>query len=291
MPPQSKAAPDFIPDNSPDFIPDSPTPTPDASISAPHGIKDWLNSAENDVRYGGDATLPGKILKSLGAKGLNRGVSEGAANTPFITGPILGPIHTAKGVSNIPQHPLAGSLQAAGGLLETAGPFLGMGAPEASEAPQIAKGIIGDIAEGGNTLRNATARMTRYPASAAQSEIGRAGAIKIPPGIRKYVPDMIVPKGEIGTITHPGPFSKIPMRVPKGIPMAGTPEAEQAASGSIMPRPLRPTVGTPEEWQVYEDQMGRLKSEASDAGTYSAARGKVGKKLNYQERIGKRIID
>jgi hypothetical protein len=51
--------------------------------------------------------------------------------------------------------------------------------------------------------------------------------------------------------------------------------------------PLRPTVGTPEEWAAYDQRMGNLKAEASDAGTYSAARGKAGKKLNYQQRIGK----
>ncbi len=51
--------------------------------------------------------------------------------------------------------------------------------------------------------------------------------------------------------------------------------------------PLRPTVGTPEEWATYEQRMKNLKAEASDAGTYSAARGKTGKTLNYQQRIGK----
>ncbi len=54
-------------------------------------------------------------------------------------------------------------------------------------------------------------------------------------------------------------------------------------------RPLRPTVGTPEDWQTYDQQMGNLKQEASAAGTYSAARGKVGKKTTYQQRIGNRL--
>ena len=70
------------------------------------------------------------------------------------------------------------------------------------------------------------------------------------------------------------------------VPYAGEEELspEEKALAAI-PRPLRPSVGTPEQWQTYEDQMARLKREASDAGTYSAARGKVNRKLNYQQRI------
>lgn len=49
--------------------------------------------------------------------------------------------------------------------------------------------------------------------------------------------------------------------------------------------PLRPIVfSSPEEAAAYDAQMSRLKSEAHDTGMYSAARGKVGKKVNYQER-------
>lgn len=50
--------------------------------------------------------------------------------------------------------------------------------------------------------------------------------------------------------------------------------------------PLRPVVGTPEDWQTYENRMNILTPEARSQGMYSAARGKVGRIPDYQERTG-----
>jgi hypothetical protein len=66
---------------------------------------------------------------------------------------------------------------------------------------------------------------------------------------------------------------------------------EQQRQAQQFPRPLRPLVGTPEDWQRYENQMGILEQEASSAGTYHAARGSVKRKLNLQERQGKDILE
>lgn len=52
---------------------------------------------------------------------------------------------------------------------------------------------------------------------------------------------------------------------------------------------LRPIIGTPEEWQAYENRLNVLKPEAKAAGLYSAARGKAETIPDYQERIGERI--
>lgn len=270
----------------------SPMPTPDAQISAaPKGVLPWLNSAENDLRYGTKNTGLGEVLSFLGAKGINRGVSEGAANSA-ITGPVRGPIEVAQGVASMGQHPLKGALAAAGGLLDTAGPFLGMGAPEVAEGASAIPGAVKSVAKGTAELatdsNNILARMLRYPASARQSQLGRPGTIKniLPSFLQKYtIPESVIPKGDIGTVTNPGPYAEIPIKVPKAT------QAFDPVSGEISPdaAPLRPTVGSPEDFQVYDQRMKNLKAEASDAGTYSAARGKVGKKLNYQQRIVKKI--
>lgn len=72
----------------------------------------------------------------------------------------------------------------------------------------------------------------------------------------------------------------------------GAQDAGRSASNSssLFPQPLRPLVGTPEDWATYEQQMGILRPEASDAGVYHAARGASSKKLNLQERLGKKIL-
>ena len=51
--------------------------------------------------------------------------------------------------------------------------------------------------------------------------------------------------------------------------------------------PLRPLIGSPSDWQAYDQQMGILEPEARTAGMYSAARGGSGRKLNLQQRIAK----
>jgi len=154
---------------------------------------------------------------------------------------------------------------------------------------------------------NAIASRLRYPATARQSQIGRPGTVKnvLPAFLQKWsIPEGLIPKGTPGSPTNPGPFVEIPWKSKPPVdnslvyrdatrlnePFAGEdiPDVpEQGGLQNDMPRPLRPTIGTPEEWQRYQDQMARLKAEASDAGMYSAARGKAGKKLNYQQRIEK----
>lgn len=62
-----------------------------------------------------------------------------------------------------------------------------------------------------------------------------------------------------------------------------------SASSSDFPKPLRPLVGTPDEVRAYEQQMKILGAEASDAGTYHAARGSANKKVNLQQRMGNKF--
>jgi len=72
---------------------------------------------------------------------------------------------------------------------------------------------------------------------------------------------------------------------------AGIPPTDPYAPPSTvaMSKPLRPLVGTPEDWQTYDQQMSILRPEASDAGVYHAARGSATRNVNLQQRIGNRI--
>jgi len=272
--------------------PPTPINEPTASISAaPTGAKAWLNSAENDIRYGGQQTMLGKILHAVGAPGINRGVSEDVANQ--VAGPLIGPIQAAQGVSNMGKHPVSGALQAGAGVLNALSPALAFSGPQAAEAASSIPGKVAEAGEGLQDANNFFARLLRNPATPAQSQAGQAGNVKniLPPFLQKYtIPEGIIPKGDLGTATNPGPYAKIPVRVPKGIPMPGEEAAAAEDAARTFPKPLRPLVGSPEDWQVYEGQMARLKQEASDAGTYSAARGKVGKKLDYQQRVNKKFF-
>jgi hypothetical protein len=134
---------------------------------------------------------------------------------------------------------------------------------------------------------------------------GGALGYKLGPGLA----DMVLPRNPDVV----GPFNKIPKRMPSvsesggfsverpqpqaGIPRAAsTPGQELAARQAAIPRapveqpiPLRPLIGSEADWRAYEQKMGILRPEASDAGTYHAARGSVKSKANLQERIGKKI--
>jgi hypothetical protein len=109
-----------------DFQPPA-APREQNSISAkPSGAAQWLRDLEGDVRYGGTTTLPGRILKKMGAQGLNVG-SQGNADTVLQSTP-LGPIHVAQGIAE--KRPL----HAAKGVLETAElPLEFVGGPVAHE--------------------------------------------------------------------------------------------------------------------------------------------------------------
>lgn len=125
---------------------------PQATIGAqPGGVQGWLKNLEGDVKYGGTATLFGKILHHIGAQGTEFGAGKDSGG--YLASPVLGPIHAAQGVAATPEHPIAGPVKALGGVLETAtlpAAFIAPGAAEVgaeataqvgSKAAQIAKAI------------------------------------------------------------------------------------------------------------------------------------------------------
>lgn len=84
-------------------------------------------------------------------------------------------------------------------------------------------GAIGAV--GGGLLGGGLAGgLERNPATPLESERGLPGRIKsLPFGVQRFIPDWAVPKGEEGSPTNPGWYSKIPARIPRGrIPSAGT---------------------------------------------------------------------
>lgn len=107
----------------------------DANISAsPTGAGAWLNNLESDFRYGTDRTMPGRMLKAMGAQGINVGSQAGAADSTLAT-PVLGPIHAAQGIAETPDHPIRGPLKTLGGALET------MTLPASFVAPEANMGL------------------------------------------------------------------------------------------------------------------------------------------------------
>ncbi len=91
------------------------------------------------------------------------------------------------------------------------------------------------------------------------------------------------------------------LMLPEGNP-AAAPEGEvlppERSLSQLGPKrgrfgpPLRPNVfASPEEAQIYDSQIARLGAEAKDTGLYSAARGKVGRTPDYQERAGRALRD
>lgn len=225
--------------------PQKPAPAPgeQATISAqPKGVLPWLNNLEQDVRYGGQSTGLGKFLHAIGMQGINRGVS---GDDPAIATPITGPIHAAQGAAMIPSHPIQGALRAGSGLLETATLPTAFVAPEGANVAATAAG------EGTTEAGNLLARLLRRPATAAQSQSGYGGSLNLPRALRAIVPEQLVPKGEVGTLTNPGPFMKLPMKV-----------AEEPKIGATMPLVVRPAT----DLQAVQQAEQGFETAAKPAG-------------------------
>jgi hypothetical protein len=144
-----------------DFQPPAAPREQDSISAKPTGAGQWLRDLEADVRYGGTTTLPGRILKKMGAQGLNVG-SQGNADTVLQSTP-LGPIHAAQGFAE--KRPL----QVAKGLLETAelplefvgGPTAGAVADAIPVAGQIAKQTVKQGARAIAEAPRPSAKLTR----------------------------------------------------------------------------------------------------------------------------------
>lgn len=112
------------------------TPYPGASISRQErGIVPYLKRVEGDVRYGGDFTYPGKVLKTLGAQGTDIGAQAGTQEQNLAS-PVLGGIRALRGGAEVlTGSPIEGAKDyIAGGLQAASLPLQFMGGPELEAA-------------------------------------------------------------------------------------------------------------------------------------------------------------
>jgi hypothetical protein len=147
-----------------------------------------------------------------------------------------------------------------GGLGEGAGSRLG---GLFGETGKKVGGTIGAV--GGSLLGGGLAGgLERNPATSAQSMRGEPGSVKaLPFGMQRFIPESMVPKGEIGTPTNPGPFANLPARMPSSSlrnAASAAPSGESSVAGT------RSLVLTPSEAQS-ESVMQRIATKrASERG-------------------------
>ena len=123
-----------FPENLDEFtFPEKEKPSSGASIGPVvrggwrHPIA-WLDELEWDIRHGTGETWPGRILRTMGAKGIESGVSPGVAE--MVGGPVVGPVKALRGVLETPTHPVRGINEVVSGTLQAASPVLGVTQPE-----------------------------------------------------------------------------------------------------------------------------------------------------------------
>lgn len=109
------------------------TPGSMPSDSLPSKVTLWARNLAADLRDGGQRTDIGRLYTSIGGQPLSAGQGEGVGDV--IGSPILGPLRTTQGVSELPQsgRHWQGVKDTVGGVLDTAtipGSFV---APEAGE--------------------------------------------------------------------------------------------------------------------------------------------------------------
>lgn len=107
---------------------DSFRPQPTGPIQTP---LNWLENLRSDVKHGTDVTLPGRILKTLGARGTDMGVPEAVGDIMPGGGTIQGAAKAAHGVGRVLQgHPIKGANEIVRGAGQTLAPVLGVTQPE-----------------------------------------------------------------------------------------------------------------------------------------------------------------
>lgn len=95
-------------------------------------IRHWFSDVAEDVRKGGQVTLPGRLLHGLGATGTESGAGGGPGGVgEFVGGPAIGPAVVGHGLASIPEHPIQGTNEVIRGVAQTAAPIVGATVPGA----------------------------------------------------------------------------------------------------------------------------------------------------------------
>lgn len=196
--------------------------TPTATIGARKGVTAYLEDVQSDIRYGTGATLPGRILRKMGAPGTSVGVSEEAGE--YAGGPVLGPVRALTGITRPfseegkrPLHRkiLAGANELVGGLLQAAMPFMGATSPgllaylppfmaatkgleklvePSSLSPEAKEFVAGTVpilaaGAGGLVLKGRAARLAKRPVPVAAQPAPPAEAAAPPEGLLNRPPE------------------------------------------------------------------------------------------------------
>lgn len=132
---------------------------PDVSKSATiqsrqgNSVENWLEDAQDDIRHGGEKTLPGRILYKMGATGTEQGSQAGAGG--IIGGPLVGPLEAAHGametaagsVTPNSEREIHGANELVRGIGHTAEPLMAL-SPELLPS-LVSYGGIGKAAQAG----------------------------------------------------------------------------------------------------------------------------------------------
>lgn len=109
---------------------------PQAELRGPEtGVRPWLRSLESDLRYGGQSTLPGRLLHKIGYQAPEPLGGEGGTAGSMMVSPLTGPTFAAHGVAEVAAgHPLRGTGEILSGIGEAAQIPMAFVAPETAEA-------------------------------------------------------------------------------------------------------------------------------------------------------------
>lgn len=113
---------------------------------AESGPAAYLKRLEGNVRYGGDSTVGGWLLKKLGAQGTDVGAQAGTQEQNLAS-PVLGGIRAVRGGAEVlTGNPIQGAKDyVAGGLQAASLPLQFMGGPELNAASEVPGKVAGAI--------------------------------------------------------------------------------------------------------------------------------------------------
>jgi hypothetical protein len=90
-------------------------------IPSPTEVGNWFDNVSADLDNGTDLTWVGGLLRKMGAKGTSFGNSAEIGH--LIAGPLHGPIHVAKAITKVGEHPIQAANELLQGVGETLGPL------------------------------------------------------------------------------------------------------------------------------------------------------------------------
>lgn len=113
---------------------------------AESGPAAYMKRLEGNVRYGGDSTVGGWLLKKLGAQGTDVG-AQGGTQEQTLASPVLGSLRSLRGTAETIQgNPFQGTKDTvAGGLQAASLPLQFMGGPELEGASQVPGKVAGAV--------------------------------------------------------------------------------------------------------------------------------------------------